>query len=60
MVRRLPILMAHHHDPAPAVDKVLEIVLYLVVGAMTGWLVERERHARDELAKWGVALECVV
>ncbi len=42
-------LLEHHHDPAPAVDKILEIVLYLVVGAMTGWLVERERRAVSRL-----------
>lgn len=41
--------MEHHHDPAPAIDKIFEIVLYIVVGAMTGWLVERDRHAREEL-----------
>ena len=41
--------LEHHHDPAPAVDKILEIVLYLVVGAMTGWLVGRERRAVSRL-----------
>ncbi|MEM1349243.1 MAG: histidine kinase dimerization/phospho-acceptor domain-containing protein [Myxococcota bacterium] len=44
-------LLAHHQDPAPAVDKVLEIGLYLVVGSLTGWLVERERRARLRLER---------
>ncbi len=44
-------LLEHHHDPAPAIDKVGEIVLYVVVGAMTGWLVERERSARARLER---------
>ena len=44
-------LLAHHHDPAPAIDKIGEIVLYIVVGAMTGWLVERERFARGKLER---------
>ena len=30
-------------------DKVLEIVLYFLVGALTGWLVERETKARKAL-----------
>jgi signal transduction histidine kinase len=36
----------HHIDPAPALQKFLEIVLYLVVGAVGGSLVDRERKER--------------
>ncbi len=43
--------LEHHHDPAPTIDKVGEIVLYLVVGAMTGWLVEKEHRARLKLER---------
>jgi len=39
-------LMPHHLDPAGTTDKVLEIVLYLGVGALAGLLVDRERRAR--------------
>ena len=35
--------MEGHRDPAPAVDKAMEMVLYVVVGGLTGWLIERER-----------------
>ncbi len=44
-------LMSHHQDPAPALDKVFEILLYLSVGVLTGWLVERERGSRKELER---------
>ena len=33
--------MEHHRDPAPALDKAMEIVLYLVVGGLTGGLIGR-------------------
>lgn len=39
-------LLMHHMDPASTTDKVLEIVLYFCVGALAGWLVDRERRAR--------------
>ncbi|MCB9525703.1 MAG: DUF4118 domain-containing protein [Myxococcales bacterium] len=43
-------LMSHHHrDPAPTLDKVLEIGLLVAVGGLTGWLVHRERGARQRL-----------
>jgi signal transduction histidine kinase len=35
-------------DPAHGIEKVLEIVLYFVVGVVTGLLVDRERRARAE------------
>lgn len=42
--------MPHHHrDPAPDIDKLLEIALYLAVGALTGWLVERQRQVQRRL-----------
>lgn len=40
-------LMHHHMDPAPTVDKVLEMVLYVGVAGLAGSLVERERAARS-------------
>jgi len=40
-------LSQHHlHDPAPAIDKILECVLYFGVGTLAGALVDRERGAR--------------
>lgn len=41
-------LMHHHLDPAPAGDKILEMVLYGVVGLVTGLLVERGWRAAAE------------
>lgn len=42
--------MSHHHqDPAPAADKMFEIALYLAVGMLTGWLVEKERASSRRL-----------
>lgn len=41
---------SHHRDPAPTVDKLLEIVLYLVIGLLTGWLVELQRRAHARLS----------
>ncbi|MFT7623247.1 MAG: two-component system sensor histidine kinase HydH [Myxococcota bacterium] len=38
-------LMHQHMDPAPPGDKVLEILLFILVGVLTGLLVERERKA---------------
>ncbi len=43
----------HHMDPGRGLEKVLEIVLYLVVGGITGLLVDAERGERrrqEELA----------
>lgn len=42
-------LMEHHHDPAPGIDKILELILYFVVGSITGFLVEKERKVRIDL-----------
>jgi signal transduction histidine kinase len=36
-----------HMDPAPDVDKALEIILYFGVGGLAGILVDRERRARS-------------
>ncbi|MFO7654285.1 MAG: ATP-binding protein [Candidatus Krumholzibacteriia bacterium] len=37
------------HDPAPALEKTLEMVLYLAVGLVTGLLVSRETRTRRSL-----------
>ena len=43
-------LLDHHHrDPAPTEDKLLEIVMYGVVGGLSGWLVERQRQVQRRL-----------
>lgn len=44
----------HRHDPAPPVEKALEVVLYHAVGAVAGWLADQERQRRVQLR---VALE---
>ena len=36
-------------DPAPTLEKVLEMILYLAVGLVTGVLEDRERRTRDSL-----------
>ena len=36
----------HHMDPAPALEKFLELVLYVAVGSFGGVLVDRERAER--------------
>jgi len=40
-----------HRDPSPMVDKGLEIILFIVIGLLTGWLVDREREARRRLER---------
>jgi len=37
------------HDPGRPIDKILEIVLYFVVGAVTGFLVSRESITHERL-----------
>ncbi|MFH1681605.1 MAG: ATP-binding protein [Candidatus Eisenbacteria bacterium] len=39
------------HDPGRPVEKVLEMVLYVVVGAVTGLLVSREAATKERLRK---------
>lgn len=39
----------HHHDPAGALEKALEILLYNAVGGTAGYLAELERRRRREL-----------
>lgn len=41
----------HHHDPAPWLEKALEIVLYNVVGVVAGYLAGLERRRRQELQR---------
>lgn len=42
---------AEHHDPAPAIDKVLEMILYVAIGALAGWLVEQQDRVRQQLER---------
>jgi len=44
-------LTAHHFDPAAGMEKALEIVLYVVVGGVAGWLTDQERKRRVELER---------
>jgi signal transduction histidine kinase len=43
-------LMAHG-SPSPTIDKVLEMVLYLAIGGLTGWLVQRQVQIRRALER---------
>ena len=38
-----------HRDPSPTVDKILEIVLYLIIGGLTGGLVSRQKKVQQAL-----------
>lgn len=40
-----------HADPSPAIDKVLEMVLYVAIGGLTGWLVNRQTEIRHALER---------
>src|SRR3989339_1250125 len=40
-----------HMDPANTLEKSLELLLYLVVGSITGVLVDRERQRQGQLQK---------
>ena len=40
-----------HPDPAPALDKALEMVLYVAIGTLTGWLVEQQRKVEEALQR---------
>ncbi|TDP63649.1 sensor histidine kinase [Bradymonas sediminis] len=40
-----------HADPSPAIDKVLEMVLYVGIGGLTGWLVSRQNEIRRALER---------
>lgn len=42
-------MSAHHRDPAPSADKAFEMALYLVVGGLTGLLVDRQRRVQARL-----------
>lgn len=33
-----------HRDPSPALDKALEMILYVGIGGLTGWLVGRQKE----------------
>ena len=40
-----------HGDPTPTIDKLFEIVLYLVMGLLTGTLVDRQRASSRRLSQ---------
>ncbi len=42
-------LFGTHIDPASSIDKVAEMILYLGIGGLVGWFVDRERGAAGEL-----------
>lgn len=42
-------LFGTHADPASSVDKVAEIVVYVAIGGMVGWFVDRERGTSKRL-----------
>lgn len=42
---------AAHRDPSPTVDKALEMLLYLLIGGLTGWLSGRRQQAHRTLQK---------
>jgi two-component system, NtrC family, sensor histidine kinase HydH len=42
---------ATHHDPSPSVDKAFEMVLYVVMGGLVGYLVNRRDQARAALER---------
>lgn len=42
-------LFGAHADPASAVDKGAEIVLYVGIGVLVGWFVDRERGTSEQL-----------
>jgi len=44
-------LMSHHRDPAPVFDKLAELLLYVLVGLLSGALLDRERRAQGALLK---------
>jgi two-component system sensor histidine kinase HydH len=50
----------HHMDPGRGLEKVLEIVLYLVVGGVTGLLVDGERAERRRQAELARQLQATL
>jgi signal transduction histidine kinase len=50
----------HHMDPGRGLEKVLEIVLYLVVGGVTGLLVDAERAERRRQAELARRLQATL
>jgi len=53
----LPHALGHiSHDPAAPIDKGLEVLLYNVVGVVTGLLVERERREKREHERTAASL----
>ena len=53
----LPHALGHiSHDPAAPIDKALEVLLYNVVGVVTGLLVEREQREKREHERTAASL----
>ncbi len=50
----------HHMDPGRGLEKVLEVVLYLVVGGITGLLVDAERGERRRQAELARRLQATL
>lgn len=47
-------------DPAHGIEKTLEMILYVVVGGVTGALVDRERRARERAERIAADLQAAV
>lgn len=46
-----------HMDPARSLEKSLEMILYVLIGCVAGWLVDRERRKHEDLLATGRKLE---
>ncbi|MCA9524564.1 MAG: hypothetical protein KC609_26540 [Myxococcales bacterium] len=44
-------LIEHHLDPSPAVNKLLEIAFYFVIGGLVGAHIDRERRLTGQLSR---------
>lgn len=44
-------LMPHMADPAPSIEKILEMVVYFVVGGTAGYLADKAKRRREALAE---------
>ena len=55
-VVHIQLQLSGHHQPAQT-SLFLELVLYLLIGAVVGWLSDQQRAARDRLASANVQLQ---